>query len=282
MELAGAPPSFAEHVRRVSNSLQHAAKVVGALGRYIKRLGSKQDSRELRGAIQTSLGEAQAVMSELQPELAALNEMSQEKGVSKRDRDMRRVQEARLAREFHALRGQLLELANLARAKAGDGAPPSAAVAGGDVEAAATAAENGGARARKPRPLEAPNAEQTRLLDGQDVEEVRLQLTEEELMFNTEVLKEKETEMHAIQRDMAALEDMFRDIATIVVEQGSAVSEIERNTGETAANVRLALSEVQTAASHQRSTRAQICCLLLVLAVAILVGVLLLSRMRLL
>jgi len=70
------------------------------------------------------------------------------------------------------------------------------------------------------------------------------------------------------------LNELFRDVATMVHEQGEQLDIISDNIVSTRDDTRGASQELTTASRHQRSSRNKACCLLLILAVVLTVVIL--------
>lgn len=73
---------------------------------------------------------------------------------------------------------------------------------------------------------------------------------------------------------MGELNELFRDVATMVHEQGFMVDSIEQNVEGVREDTRGADLELRSASRYQKSARGKACCLLLILAVVLVIIVL--------
>jgi len=95
-----------------------------------------------------------------------------------------------------------------------------------------------------------------------------------EVDFQDNLIIEREAEIRQIEQSVGELNELFRDVATMVSEQGQQMNLIEDNVTVTLEATRGADTELRKANRYQQSARSKACCLLLVLAVVLVVGVL--------
>ena len=95
-----------------------------------------------------------------------------------------------------------------------------------------------------------------------------------EVDFQSNMIIEREAEIRQIEDSVNELNELFRDVATMVHEQGTQLGTIEDNVVQTAQDTRGADTELRQAYRHQKSARNKACCLLLILAIVLLVVVL--------
>ncbi|KAJ1955471.1 hypothetical protein IWQ62_005521 [Dispira parvispora] len=103
-----------------------------------------------------------------------------------------------------------------------------------------------------------------------------MQVLDNEIEFNEMLIAEREHEIYEIEQGITELNEVFRDLGTIVNEQQSLLDNIESNVSSMAINVRHAGEELITANRHQKKSRRTMCFLLLLL-VAIVCIVLLVA-----
>ncbi len=85
---------------------------------------------------------------------------------------------------------------------------------------------------------------------------------------------ERESEIRNIEQSVGELNELFRDVAHIVHEQGEQMDLISVNVDNTRTDTRGADLELRSASRYQRSARNKACCLLLILAVVLIIVVL--------
>ena len=91
-------------------------------------------------------------------------------------------------------------------------------------------------------------------------------------------MTERAEGIEAIQRDIAEIANVMREINTLVVEQGDLVDNIQNNITSTAERTTEGTTELMSASNYQRSARTKMCWILLIcfviLAIIIVVVVL--------
>ncbi|KAK3722738.1 SNAP receptor [Vermiconidia calcicola] len=95
-----------------------------------------------------------------------------------------------------------------------------------------------------------------------------------EVSFNETLITERESEIQQIESSVSELNELFRDVAHMVHEQGASLDIISENVVQTRDDTRNADQQLRTASRHQKSARGKACCLLLILAVVLAVVVL--------
>lgn len=91
--------------------------------------------------------------------------------------------------------------------------------------------------------------------------------SQEEVDFQDSLIVEREAEIRNIEQGVSELNELFRDVAHIVNEQGEQLDLISDNVENTRTDTRGADVELRSAARYQKNARTKACCLLLILAV---------------
>jgi t-SNARE complex subunit (syntaxin) len=113
------------------------------------------------------------------------------------------------------------------------------------------------------------------LLGGQQQSQEQLRLaSQDEVDFQDSLIVEREAEIRNIEQGVTELNELFRDVAHIVNEQGEMLDTIHENVENTRTDTRGADLELRSAARYQRQARSKACCLLLILAVILTVIIL--------
>jgi syntaxin 7 len=107
----------------------------------------------------------------------------------------------------------------------------------------------------------------------QQQEQLRL-APQDEVDFQESLIIERESEIRNIEQSVGELNELFRDVAHIVREQGEAFDVIENNVQNTVQDTRGADLELRSASRYQKNARSKACCLLLVLSVILLIIIL--------
>ncbi|CAG8501638.1 10661_t:CDS:2 [Paraglomus occultum] len=108
-------------------------------------------------------------------------------------------------------------------------------------------------------------AEEQPLIDDSQ-RRLQLQVIGNELEYNEALIEEREEEIRGIEQGINELNEVFRDLATLVTEQQHMLDNIETNVSNITDNVRNAAEEVSIASRHQKGARNRMCFLLLIFA----------------
>ena len=106
------------------------------------------------------------------------------------------------------------------------------------------------------------------LLEQQD--QIQIDMASEQALR----AEENEAEIRLIERDVAELNDMFKDMSFLVEQQQETLDCIEDNIASTATYTRQGYNEVEKAQAYQRRSRSRMCKLLLLLLVIVTIAVL--------
>ncbi|KZF25749.1 t-SNARE [Xylona heveae TC161] len=105
-------------------------------------------------------------------------------------------------------------------------------------------------------------------LQQQEQEPLRL-ANQTEVDFQDSLIIERESEIRNIEQSVGELNELFRDVAHIVSEQGEQLDIISENVEGVRENTHGADRELRSASRYQRNARNKACCLLLILAVVL-------------
>lgn len=119
-----------------------------------------------------------------------------------------------------------------------------------------------------PNAAESDEAESSQLLQQQ--EQVPQQtLAPADLAFQENLIQERESEIREIETGIHELNEIFRDLGTLVIEQGGMLENIESNVTNVARDVRGANEELGQASEYQRKAGRRALCLMLVLIIVV-------------
>ena len=115
-----------------------------------------------------------------------------------------------------------------------------------------------------------PSQQQSQL---QEQDQLRL-ASQDEVDFQDSLIVERESEIRNIEQSVGELNELFRDVAHIVHEQGGQLDTISGNVQNVATDTHHADIELRSASRYQKSARGKACCLLAILAVVLVIIVL--------
>jgi syntaxin 7 len=110
---------------------------------------------------------------------------------------------------------------------------------------------------------------------GQQLSQEQLRLaSQDEVDFQESLIVEREAEIRNIEQGVTELNELFRDVAHIVSEQGEQLDMIDQNVDNTRTDARGADQELRSASRHQKNARSKACLLLLILAIILTIVIL--------
>ncbi|KAG9315678.1 t-SNARE [Chiua virens] len=99
----------------------------------------------------------------------------------------------------------------------------------------------------------------------QQAQLLQAQLSPHELAYQESLIREREAEIQEIETGIHELSEIFRDLGTLVNQQGGMLDNIESNIYSIASDTRGAAEELSTAAEHQRKAGRRAACLMLII-----------------
>lgn len=97
---------------------------------------------------------------------------------------------------------------------------------------------------------------------------------QDEVDFQESLIIERESEIRNIEQSVGELNELFRDVAHIVHEQGGQLDIISENVENVTTDTRGANVELRSASRYQKNARNKMCCLLIILAIILTVIIL--------
>jgi syntaxin 7 len=104
----------------------------------------------------------------------------------------------------------------------------------------------------------------------QEQDQLRL-APQDEVDFQDSLIVERETQIRHIEQSVGELNELFRDVAHIVAEQGEQLDLIADNVQNVRNDTHGADRELRSASKYQKKARNRACCLLLILSIVLAV-----------
>ncbi|XP_004642930.1 syntaxin-12 [Octodon degus] len=246
------PPirDFNSIIQTCSGNIQRISQATAQIKNLMSQLGTKQDSSKL----QENLQQLQHSTNQLAKET---NELLKELGslplpLSTSEQRQQKLQKERLMNDFSAAlnnfqavqrRVSEKEKESIARARAGS----------------RLSAEE---RQREEQLVSFDSHEEWNQMQSQEDEAA---ITEQDL----ELIKERETAIRQLEADILDVNQIFKDLAMMIHDQGDMIDSIEANVESSEVHVERATDQLQRAAYYQKKSRKKMCILVLVLSVVI-------------
>lgn len=233
-------PEFRSFTTDLSDKLFSLTSNVSRLSSQIGLLGTKRETERVRERVKDLIDETSTSFKDIGE---GLKKVSQWPDLG----PTQRFTQAKLNREFQATFSefQALQRAAIDKQKA------SAAAAKAALEE--QTGEDGAGTGQQ---------------QLQEQEQLRL-ANQDEVDFQESLIIERESEIRNIEQSVGELNELFRDVAHMVHEQGEQLDIIADNVEGVRADTRGADTELRTAARHQRNARSKACFLLIILAVVL-------------
>ncbi|KAI4202220.1 MAG: hypothetical protein LQ350_002735 [Teloschistes chrysophthalmus] len=244
-------PEFSQFTEDLSVKLFSLTSSIARLSQQINLLGTKRETDRVRERVNDLLDEARSGFKDVGERVKKLTTWEDLNPSQK-------YTQQKLSREFQASGTEFQSLQRTAIEKQRASASAArTAVDSGDPTSAAPYSGNGGQQQSQ----------------TQEQEQLRL-ASQDEVDFQESLIVERESEIRNIEQSVGELNELFRDVAHIVREQGDQLNTIDANVESVRGDTRQADVELRSASRYQKASRNKACCLLLILAVVLLIIIL--------
>jgi len=238
-------PEFRDFADKLSDDLFALTRNVARLSSELGKLGTKHETARVRERVKSTVEETSDKFKEIGEGVKKITTWP-DVGPSQR------FTQSKLQREFRASLQEFQQLQKSALEKE----KSSAQAARAALEAQSPSEERGGDF-------------------GQQQEQEQLRLAnQEEVDFQENLIVERESEIRNIEQSVGELNELFRDVAHMVHEQGAQLDIIEENVEVTHDSSRGAHVNLKQASNYQKSARSKACILLLILAIVLVIIIL--------
>ncbi|KAI4270882.1 MAG: hypothetical protein LQ337_006411 [Flavoplaca oasis] len=244
-------PDFSRFTEDLSVKLFSLTSSIARLSQQINLLGTKRETDRVRERVNDLLEEARSGFKDVGGRVKKLTTWEDLNPSQK-------YTQQKLSREFQAsgTEFQTLQRTALEKQRASASAARTA-VDSGDPASAPPYTDNAG-------------QQQSQV---QEQEQLRL-ASQDEVDFQESLIIERESEIRNIEQSVGELNELFRDVAHIVREQGDQLNTIDANVENVRGDTRQADIELRSASRYQKASRNKACCLLLILGVVLIIIIL--------
>ncbi|KAF2872411.1 SNARE domain-containing protein [Massariosphaeria phaeospora] len=238
-------PEFRDFSQKISDDLFALTRDVVRLSQELAKLGTKQETPRVRERVRTTTEETSDKFKAIGEGLKKITTWP-DIGPSQR------FTQSKLNREFKASLTEFQQLQQQAIQK--EKASASAARAALQDQTS-------------------PTEERGQFGQQQEQEQLRL-ASQDDVDFQESLIIERESEIRNIEQSVGELNELFRDVAHMVHEQGGQLDIIEENVETTHDASQGAHTNLKQASNYQKSARSKACILLLILAIVLVIIVL--------
>jgi len=243
-------PEFRRYSQELSDKLLSLTGNVSRLSSQVGLLGTKRETDRVRERVRDLIDEGNSGFKEVGERLKKILAW-EDVGPAQR------FTQSKLNREFQASLKEFQILQNTALEKERTSAAASRAAL--EQEATSPSGQRSSGFGQRQQ--------------QQEQEQVRL-ASQDEVDFQESLIIERESEIRNIEGSVRELNELFRDVAVMVHNQGTDIDLIDANVTNVLEDTRNADTELRTASRHQKNARNTKCCLLLILAVVLTVVIL--------
>lgn len=236
-------PEFRDFANKLSDDLFALTRNVARLSTEIAKLGTKHETARVRERVKTTVEETSDKFKEIGEGVKKITTWP-DVGPSQK------FTQSKLQREFKA---SLTEFQHLQKSA---------------LEKEKSSAQ----AARAALDAQSPSEERSGGDFGQQQEQEQLRLAnQDEVDFQESLIIERESEIRNIEQSVGELNELFRDVAHMVHEQGAQLDIIEENVEVTHDASRGAHVNLKQASNYQKSARSKACILLLIMAIVLVI-----------
>ena len=244
-----ASPEYSSLTKAITQKIFSITSNVTLIHRYIGLLGTSRDTEKMRSSLMDALGKTKTMIKEIMSNIRQLSNW-EEIGPGEK------YEQRKLTDDFQKAAIDFQNAQRLALEKQKDYVKHAKAT----IEEAHTDEEEHHGQ------QQLQQEQGIKLLDDAEIE------------FNEQLIEEREVEIQGIEQGILELAEIFRDLATIVVEQGSMIGELlsvapanKDNIDQNAISIRdhtaKGATELTSASQFQKNARKRACWLMLILCI---------------
>eukprot|EP01083_Nonionella_stella_P222244 793262_1 len=232
---------IARRIRALQQNLLRSRK-------QIELLGTRHDSKEHRHKLRQLVHQVMNEAKDTEKLIAKLSD--HQPGASREQQSQTRLQQQRLAKDFLDLYAEFRAVQTEAHEK-----------------------ENQFELNPKPfahRSLvgsELDDENNRQLLMEEESKQLEFEDIEDRLQMQTNILDDREDSIRDIEHEIGLVNEVFKDLANLVEDQGMVIDHIEQNIVDTLQQSKDGTRDVHIAARHQRASRKKMCVILVILVI---------------
>ncbi|KAK9473090.1 t-SNARE [Dipodascopsis tothii] len=250
-------PEFDTSVNELSNELFTLTSNISTLHRLLAVVGTKKDTHEVRERVSRLTDDTRDLCKVLGDRVKHLQTWADVTPSQK-------FTQQKLSREFTSLLADFQSVQRLSAEKQRQVVVAAKTHAPGTTDLLSPPSDSGFGQQQMllQEQLQAPQQLQEQQYDV---------VSQQEIDFQNSLIAEREIEIQGIEQGISELNEIFRDLGTMVTEQGVLIDNIESNITNVAVNTQNASTELTKASRYQKSTRNKCCCLFIILAIILTV-----------
>ncbi|KAF5816353.1 putative target SNARE coiled-coil domain, syntaxin domain, syntaxin/epimorphin [Helianthus annuus] len=255
----GATKQQQDPTQAIASGIFQINTAINTFQRLVNTLGTPKDTPELREKLHKTRLHIGQLVKDTSDKLKKASEIDHRAEVSA----SRKITDAKLAKDFQAVLKEFQKAQRLSAERETAYSPSvPQAIHSSRNEASETDASSG----RSP--------EQQALLFESRRQEVLL--LDNEIAFNEAIIEERDQGIQEIQNQIGEVNEIFKDLAVLVHEQGTMIDDIGSNIENSHAATTQGKSHLAKASKAQRSNSSMTCLLLVIVGIVLLIVVIIL------
>ncbi|KAJ3391374.1 hypothetical protein HDU84_006119 [Entophlyctis sp. JEL0112] len=246
------PNSKINNIRKVwdraSNSVFQISNNVASMDALVSQLGSAKDTSELRNRLHELTESTRDMIKVTSADLKSL--VISENSSNFEGRQHKMAQQ-KLQKDFESVLSRFQNVSKMAAKKSREYVQKAR-----NYQQQKNSGDDGNDDADENAPL----------LNIQQQEQIaRDHVIDLEVEYNENLIQEREQDLQNIERSIVEVNEIFRDLGTIVGEQQFVIDHIDGNLGSVAVHMEGATGELRIAAERQKAAQNRMCCLYTIL-----------------
>ncbi|KAK3041560.1 hypothetical protein RJ639_000694 [Escallonia herrerae] len=244
----------------VASGIFQINTAVSTFQRLVNTLGTPKDTPELRDKLRKTRLHIGQLVKDTSAKLKQASETDHHAEVSA----SKKITDAKLAKDFQAVLKEFQKAQRLAAERETAYTPfvPQAVLPSSYADSEIYVSSD-------------KSQEQRALLVESRRQEVLL--LDNEIAFNEAIIEERDQGIHEIQQQIGEVNEIFKDLAVLVHEQGTVIDDIGSNIESSHAATTQAKSQLAKAAKTQRSNSSLTCLLLVIFGIVLLIVIIVLA-----
>lgn len=241
-----ATSGFAKQTNIISRRIFQITSNITQIQRLLQSISTKKDNSQSRNQLHTLLETTRGSIKTASEDIKKLDDFSE----SEIGGDAARFTKSKLTRDFQSILASFQDV----QRKSADYQKSYITTAKQAIQESEEAGADGDSPSHAGTLVQSQTqAQAPRLLDTAEIE------------FNESLITERETEIQNIEQGITELNEIFRDLGTMVNEQGDLIDSIEANVDNVAVQTQGASVELARAQRYQRNSRNRMFCLMMIL-----------------
>jgi syntaxin 7 len=224
--------------------------------RLVNSLGTPKDTLELR----EKLHKMRLHIGQLVKDTSAKLKEASESDIFSEVSPLKKISDAKLAKDFQAVLGEFHKAQRLAAKKETVYAP--------SVRKEVLLSSYG---AQEVKIYPSKSSEHQILVQESNRQEIVM--LDNEIIFNQAIIEEREQGIIEIQQQISEVNEIFKDLAVLVHEQGVMIDDIGSNIVNSHASTQQATTQLAKASKYQKSSSSLVCLLMVMLGIIMLIVV---------